>query len=228
MAAILAGWEYSTGDLTINMASDLQDPPFQIIEMIREWKEGYEIVVSYRKTHKTSFAKKITSKLFYKLMFPSIPPGGFDVALIDRKPLNVINSMKERNRFYQHDILDIGFKLKYIPYDKLERKIGVSQYNFLKRFKNFYSSFFNVSYLPIRILTISGFVIFLIGIIYSTSIVYSYFFLELPFQGWAPIMIAILLLGGMIMLMIGLLGEYIWRILDEIKSRPKYIIDEIL
>lgn len=228
MASILAGWEYSSGDVSINMSSDLQDPPSQIVEMIREWKQGNEIVVSYRKSHKTSFSKKITSKLFYKLMFPKIPPGGFDVALIDKKPLKIINSLKEKNRFFQFDILDIGFKIKFIPYDKLEREHGKSQYNFFKRFKNFYSGFLNVSYLPIRVLTLLGFSVFLMGIFYSLSIIYSYFYLELPFQGWAPIMIAILLIGGMLMLMIGILGEYIWRILDEIKSRPKYIIDEIL
>jgi len=228
MAAILAGWEHSKGDVVINMAADLQDPPFQITNMLNEWKIGNEIVISYREAHSTSFAKKVTSKLFYKLLLPNVPKGGFDFALIDRKPMNAINSLSEKNRFYQYDILWAGFKVKFIPYIKLERKIGVSQYNFFKRFNNFYSAFLNVSYLPLRLLTIVGFVVSILGFGYCLSIIYSYYFIGTPFKGWAPLMIVILILGGLTMLMIGIVGEYIWRVLDEVKRRPNYIIDEII
>ena len=98
MAAILAGWENATGDVIINMAADLQDSPKQCIEMIKEWKAGNEIVISYRTAHGTSAAKKLTSRLFYKMMLPNVPPGGFDFALLDRKPMNAINSLTEKNR----------------------------------------------------------------------------------------------------------------------------------
>ncbi len=226
MAAILAGWENATGDVVINMAADLQDPPKQVTAMLNEWKAGNEIVISYRQSHGTSSAKKFTSKLFYKMMLPNVPPGGFDFALIDRKPMNAINSLTERNRFYQYDILWAGFKVKFIPYDKLDRTIGKSQYNFFKRFKNFYSAFLNVSYFPLRLLTSIGGIVALSGFLYALNIVYAYFFLETPFNGWAPIMIVTLIIGGLIMLMLGVLGEYIWRILDEVKRRPNYIIDK--
>jgi glycosyltransferase involved in cell wall biosynthesis len=226
MAAILAGWENATGDVVINMAADLQDPPKQVTAMLREWKAGSEIVISYRQSHSTSSAKKLTSKLFYKMMLPNVPPGGFDFALIDRKPMNAINSLTEKNRFYQYDILWAGFKVKFIPYDKLERQIGNSQYNFFKRFKNFYSGFLNVSYFPLRLLTAVGGIVSVSGFIYALDIVYSYFIHKTPFNGWAPIMIVLLILGGLIMLMLGILGEYIWRILDEVKRRPNYIIDK--
>lgn len=226
MAAILAGWENATGDVVINMAADLQDPPKQVTAMLKEWKEGNEIVISYRQSHGTSATKKFTSRLFYKMMLPNVPPGGFDFALIDRKPMNAINSLTEKNRFYQYDILWAGFKVKFIPYDKLERKIGKSQYNFFKRFKNFYSAFLNVSYFPLRLLTSIGGIVALSGFLYALNIVYAYFFLETPFNGWAPIMIVTLIIGGLIMLMLGVLGEYIWRILDEVKRRPNYIIDK--
>ncbi|MFM7683113.1 MAG: glycosyltransferase family 2 protein [Bacteroidota bacterium] len=227
MAAILAGWEHAKGDAVINMAADLQDPPEQVIKMLKEWKAGNEIVISYRNSHVTSISKKITSRLFYKLLLPNVPPGGFDFALIDRKSMNAINSLSEKNRFYQYDILWAGFNVKFIPYDKLERKIGKSQYNFLKRFKNFYSAFLNVSYLPLRALTTIGAIVALSGFIYAIDIIYAHYFLETPFNGWAPIMITMLILGGLIMLMLGVLGEYIWRILDEVKKRPNYIIDKI-
>ncbi len=226
MAAILAGWENATGDCVINMAADLQDPPEQCTLMIKEWEQGNEIVISYRNSHGTSSTRKLTSKLFYKMMLPNVPPGGFDFALIDRKPMNAINALHERNRFYQYDILWAGFKVKFIPYDKLERKIGKSQYNFFKRFKNFYTAFLNVSYLPLRLLTAIGGIVALSGFAYALNIIWAYYVHETPFQGWAPIMILILVIGGLTMLMLGVLGEYIWRILDEVKRRPHYIIDK--
>jgi glycosyltransferase involved in cell wall biosynthesis len=226
MAAILAGWENATGDCVINMAADLQDPPEQCTLMIREWEAGNEIVISYRNSHGTSSARKLTSRLFYKMMLPEVPPGGFDFALIDRKPMDAINSLREKNRFYQYDILWAGFKVKFIPYDKQERKIGKSQYNFFKRFRNFYSAFLNVSYVPLRLLTTIGAVVALTGFLYAVTIIWAYLVHKTPFQGWAPIMILLLVIGGLIMLMLGVLGEYIWRILDEVKKRPNYIIDK--
>lgn len=228
MAAILAGWEYAKGDAVINIAADLQDPPEQCINMIKEWENGNEIVISNRIEHQTSFINKITSRLFYKLILPQVPKGGFDFVLLDRKPMDVINSFKERNRFYQYDILSVGFNLKFIPYIKEERKHGVSQYNFIKRFNNFYSAFLNVSYYPLRLMTIIGFIFSLSSVLYGTSIIYTYIFNKTPFAGWAPLMLLLLLIGGLIMIMLGIIGEYIWRLLDEVKGRPKYIIKEIL
>tara|TARA_B110001452_G_C15240585_1_gene429539 strand:- start:201 stop:1115 length:915 start_codon:yes stop_codon:yes gene_type:complete len=226
MAAILAGWHYAKGDVVINMAADLQDPPSQCIKMLKEWKKGSDIVVSYRESHKTSLRKKMSSRLFYKLLLPNVPPGGFDFTLIDNKVLKYINNLKERNRFYQYDILWAGYNLKFIPYDKLERTIGKSQYTFLKRFNNFYSAFLNVSYLPLRVLSFIGLLVSISGFIYAINIVYAFYMHDTPFQGWAPIMIITLLLSGLMMLMLGVLGEYIWRILDEVKQRPHYLVNE--
>jgi polyisoprenyl-phosphate glycosyltransferase len=226
MAAILAGWKYAKGDAVINMAADMQDPPAQCVEMINEWEAGNEIVVSYRKSHITSRGKKITSYLFYKMLLPNIPPGGFDFALLDRKPMDVINSLKERNRFYQYDILWAGFKIKFIPYEKLERRIGKSQYNFVRRFKNFMVAFISVSYFPLRLMTVLGFSFSFAGFLYTLSILHAYFYTGTPYPGWAPIMILLLVIGGLIMLMLGILGEYIWRIYDEVKQRPIYVVDK--
>jgi glycosyltransferase involved in cell wall biosynthesis len=228
MAAILAGWEFAKGDAVINLAADLQDPPEQCVNMIKEWENGYEIVISNRINHKTSFINKVTSRLFYNLILPQVPKGGFDFVLLDRKPMDVINSFTERNRFYQYDILSVGFNLKFIPYIKEERKHGISQYNFIKRFNNFYSAFLNVSYYPLRLMTIIGFIFSLASFFYGISILYSFLFNKTPFAGWAPLMLLLLLIGGLIMIMLGVIGEYIWRLLDEVKGRPKYIVKEIL
>jgi dolichol-phosphate mannosyltransferase len=228
MAAILAGWEFANGDAVINIAADLQDPPEQCVNMIKEWENGFDIVISTREEHNTSIINKITSRIFYKLLLPKVPKGGFDFVLLDRKPMNVINSFTERNRFYQYDILSVGFNLKFIPYIKEERKHGISQYNFIKRFNNFYSAFLNVSYYPLRLMTIIGFIFSIASIIYGISIVYTFIFHKTPFVGWAPLMLLLLLIGGIIMIMLGVIGEYIWRLLDEVKARPKYIVKEIL
>lgn len=226
MAAILAGWRHAKGDVVINMAADLQDPPEQCVAMIKEWEKGSDVVISYRKRHGTTLLNKVTSRLFYKMLLPNVPPGGFDFALLGRNAMEAINSIKERNRFYQYDILWVGFNVKFIPYDKLERPIGKSQYNFVKRFGNFATAFINVSYFPLRMMSLLGLFIAVSGFVYSLSIVHAYYFLSTPFQGWAPLMILILIIGGLIMLMLGVLGEYIWRIFDEVKKRPEYIIQD--
>ncbi len=224
MAAILAGWKYAKGDAVINMAADLQDPPEQCVAMIKEWEKGSDVVISYRKNHGTTLLNKMTSRLFYKMLLPNVPPGGFDFALLGRNAMDAVNSIRERNRFYQYDILWVGFNVKFIPYEKRKRTIGKSQYNFIKRFGNFTTAFINVSYLPLRLMSILGFLFAIAGFIYALNIVHAYYFKATPFQGWAPIMILLLIIGGLIMVMLGVLGEYVWRIFDEVKKRPNYIV----
>ncbi len=226
MAAILAGWHYAKGDAVINMAADLQDPPEQCVAMIKEWEKGSDVVISYRENHETTLINKVTSRLFYKMLLPNVPPGGFDFTLLSRNAMDAVNSIKERNKFYQYDILWVGFNVKFIPYKKLTRTIGKSQYNFVKRFGNFTTAFINVSYLPLRLMSILGFSFSIAGFIYALNIVHAYYFKATPFQGWAPIMILLLIIGGLIMLMLGVLGEYVWRIFDEVKKRPNYIVQD--
>ncbi len=226
MSAILAGWHYAKGDAVINMAADLQDPPEQCVTMIREWENGNDIVISYRNTHATTVLNKITSRLFYRMLLPNVPPGGFDFALLGRNAMDAINSIRERNRFYQYDILWVGFNVKFIPYEKMKRTIGESQYNFFKRFKNFMTAFINVSYFPLRLMSFLGFSFAFAGFLYALNIIHAYFLKGTPFQGWAPIMILLLIIGGLIMIMLGVLGEYLWRIFDEIRKRPNYIVSD--
>lgn len=227
MAAILAGWDQSTGECSVNLAADLQDPPEQIAKMIEVWKQGVEIVISYRDSHKTSFINKLSSRAFYRLLLPNVPPGGFDFVLLGRNALHAMRALKERNRFYQFDILWLGFSRAFIPYDKLERMDGKSQYTFFKRLSNFLIAFINVSYFPIRAMGFVGIALSVSGIIYCASIIHAYFVHNTPFLGWAPIMVVLLLIGGMIMFMLSVIGEYVWRILDETKRRPTYIIRKV-
>ncbi|MFM6171913.1 MAG: hypothetical protein ACKPB4_07215, partial [Sphaerospermopsis kisseleviana] len=145
-----------------------------------------------------------------------------------RKALDAVLAMKERNRFYQHDLLWVGFERAFLPYEKAERKTGKSQYNFIKRFGNFTTAFINVSYAPLRAMTVLGGLFAAFGFLYAISIVYAYCMHSVPFQGWAPIMMFLLIIGGLIMGMLGVIGEYIWRIFDEVKQRPVYLVKEEL
>ena len=230
MAGILAGWKYATGDAVINISADLQDPPEQIEKMLCEWENKNEIVINYRESRDDEVSSALTSKLAYKLFrfsLPNLPPGGFDYALLDRKAMDAINSITEKNRFYQGDILWIGFTIKYLPYIRQKREHGKSAYNFVKRFGNFMTAFLNVSYFPIRLMSFIGFLTATTGFIYSLTILFAYYFHKTPFQGWAPIMMILLIVGGLLMIMLGIIGEYIWRIYDEVKYKPNYIIKDI-
>lgn len=231
LAGILAGWKYATGDAVVTMSADLQDPPEQITLMLQEWENNHEVVVNYRELRNDGFLASITSRIAYKLFrysIPNLPPGGFDYALVGRQAMNALNSFTEKYRFPQGDILWVGFNVKFLPYTRLEREHGKSGFTFMRRFGDFMAVFFSVSYFPIRIMSLIGFLTAASGFIFALSIFYAYLIHKTPFEGWAPIMMTLLIVGGLLMIMLGIIGEYIWRIYDEIKHRPNYIIKEIL
>jgi polyisoprenyl-phosphate glycosyltransferase len=230
MAGILAGWKYATGDAVINISADLQDSPEQIAKMLEEWENNHEIVINYREKRHDAASSSFTSRIAYRLFrysLPTLPPGGFDYALLDRKAMDAINSITEKNRFYQGDILWVGFTIKYLPYTRAKREHGKSGYNFVKRFGNFMTAFLNVSYFPIRLMSLIGFLTAVSGFLYSISILHAFFISKTPFNGWAPLMMLVLIIGGLLMIMVGIIGEYIWRIYDEVKHKPNYIIKEM-
>ncbi len=227
MAAMLAGFEEATGDAVINISADLQDPVELIPQMIEKWQEGAETVICYRTDRSDSFMSKLFSKFAYgilRISLPQIPPGGFDFVLMDRKVMNAFNDIDVRHRFFQGDLLWTGYRTSFIPYTRLKRTIGKSQYNFGKKLKNFVDAVIDASYLPIRFISLAGIITSALGLLYSISIIFSWAVNDTPFQGWAPIMIAILLVGGLIMVMLGVIGEYIWRINEEVRKRPNYLV----
>lgn len=232
MAAMIAGLKQASGDATINISADLQDPAELIPQMVEQWRAGSELVVCYRTDRSDTLAAKIFSRVAYgalRLSIPQIPPGGFDFVLMDRKALDEFNAIDVRNRFFQGDLLWTGYRTSFIPYVRLKRTIGRSQYNVRKKLKNFLDAFLDASYLPIRFISYAGIVTSALGVLYSISIVVSWLAGRTPFSGWAPLMIAVLLVGGMIMVMLGIIGEYIWRIYDEVRKKPNYVVrDEFL
>jgi len=227
MAAMLAGFTEATGDAVINISADLQDPVELIPQMIEKWQGGSEIVICYRTDRSDTLLAKLFSRLAYgvlRMSLPQIPPGGFDFVLMDKKVMDVFNAIDVRHRFFQGDLLWTGYRTSFIPYVRLKRTIGKSQYNFGKKLKNFLDAVLDASYLPIRFISLVGIITSVLGVLYSVSIVISWLRGETPFSGWAPIMIAILLVGGLIMVMLGVIGEYVWRINEEVRKRPNYVI----
>ncbi len=229
VAAVVAGLQQVTGDAVINMSADLQEPIELIADMIAKWKAGNEIVIGHRIDRDDSFIANKASAFFYALMKyvnPKMPKGGFDFVLLDKKAVAVLNLIDERNRFFQGDILWMGFNVAFIPYNRLKRTIGKSQWTLSKKLKYFIDGLLNTSYIPIRLMSLLGIIISFLGFIYAIIIAYNRLINNTPFDGWAPIMILILIIGGLIMLMLGIIGEYVWRTYDETRKRPLYIIKE--
>jgi len=227
MAAILAGLKASTGDLVLHLSADLQDPVELIPRMVQQFEAGAEVVVAYRENREDRVTARLSSRLFYRIIrlsLPQIPPGGFDYVLMARTVVNAFNSIDVRNRFFQGDVLWLGYKTSFIPYTRAKRVFGKSQYTFAKRLKNSIDAILDSSYLPIRFISLVGVLTALSGFLYAGDIVYARLWHNMPFTGWAPIMILILVIGGLLMLMLGIIGEYVWRIYDEVKGKPNYIV----
>jgi glycosyltransferase involved in cell wall biosynthesis len=211
----------------LHLSADLQDPVELIPRMVREYEQGAEIVVCHRENREDRMTARLTSKIFYaivRLSFPQIPPGGFDYVLMTRRVLDAFNTIEVRNRFFQGDLLWMGYRTTFIPYTRMKRTIGRSQYTFAKRLKNSIDAILDSSYLPIRFISLVGVVTALTGFLYAADIVYYRVRYGAPFTGWAPIMILLLIIGGLLMVMLGIIGEYVWRIYDEVKGKPNYIV----
>lgn len=230
--ALYAGYAHSRGKCIVNISADLQDPPELINDMLKyHFEENYPIVVCTRSEREESYFRRKTSSFFYKAMrklsFSNMPPGGFDFLLVGSKIKKLILDNMEANAFWQGQILWTGYRAKFIPYKRMAREIGESKWTFSKKLKYLIDGVLGYSFFPIRIMSILGLIISLSGFVYAIVIVIAKFAGSYPFQGWAPLMVIVLFLSGFQMLMLGIIGEYLWRTLDEVRRRQLYIIDEI-
>lgn len=229
-AAMAAGNRHAKGDCVIVINADLQDPVDLMPHMIKKWKEGFKIVLCAREERQESAYRKIPAAIYYfllRLSVPIYPKKGTDYYLIDRAVVDIINPYSNRNSFMTFDILETGYDFYTFSYVRREREVGVSGYNFFKRLKHMYDNLINASYLPIRMMSVCGVVTASSGFIYAAMVAYSRIFNgTLNFPGYAPIVILILISSGMIMIMLGIIGEYLWRAFDYIKARPDYVIRE--
>lgn len=231
-AAILAGYKNAAGKCVVNISADLQDPPELINKMVNLFfEEKYETVICTRVERDEGFYRRITSKIFYwlmrKLIFKNMPLGGFDFFLISSRVKDIILSKNEANSFLQGQILWTGFKTKFIPYNRKNRDHGISRWTFPKKLKMLIDGVMSYSYFPIRLTSVLGGLISALGFIYAIIVVIARFTGNYPFKGYAPIVILILVLSGFQMLMLGIIGEYLWRTLDQTRNRPLYIIEKI-
>lgn len=230
-SALNAGMQHASGDATVCISADLQDPADLIPKMARKIEEGNQIVLAIREARNDNFIKNLTASLHIKLIRisnPSYPMGGFDYWMMGKKALNAYQQLNDIVRSNQVDILSLGFKIAHLPYERKKREIGKSQYNFSKRLRTALNQLLSTSYWPLRMASSFGIVVTSIGFIYAFRIIFNYFLYDMsPFKGWAPIMIIQLILGGIIILMLGIIGEYLWRIYLETKKRPLFIVDEI-
>lgn len=227
VSAIYAGFELAKGDSVINISADLQDSAAYILKMVKKWEEGYKVVACTRVAREDNIVSKFVSSLFYRSIngfMKIMPKGGFDYFLLDKVVYKKIILLNERNSFMQGDILWFGYKPFFIKYKRIDRKFGKSQWTLSKKIKYSIDGIFNTSYLPIRIASVLGLVVASFGFSYSILVVFSWIFNRTPFTGYAPIMMVLLVFFGLLMIMLGIIGEYIWRIYDEVRKRPKFVI----
>jgi polyisoprenyl-phosphate glycosyltransferase len=230
--AVTAGWDYSRGQAVVVIDADLQDPPEVILDMIEKWREGYEVIYAVRTEREgENWFKLFTASLFYRLIYRitdvEIPLDTGDFRLLDRKVVNVLNQMRERHRFPRGMSAWVGFRQIGVPYRRAARLSGETKYPFKKMFRLAINAITGFSYFPLQVATYMGFVsagmsILAIPIVIGLRLWGS----EEPLLGQATTLIAVLLLGGVQLISLGILGEYIGRLYDEAKGRPLYIVRE--
>lgn len=230
-AAISAGMDYAQGKAIIIIDADLQDPPEVIPEMIKKWKEGFDVVYGKRQRRNgESIFKKTTAKMFYRFLAGQteldIPVDTGDFRLIDRKVCDVLSSLTEKNRYVRGLVSFAGFRQTGILYVRDERFAGETKYPFKKMLRFAMDATTSFSKKPLRIAGIVGLILSVASFLYLFVAIYLKLFTDLTVSGWASTVSIMLFFNGVILIILGILGEYIGRIYDEVKNRPLYIIKD--
>lgn len=226
--ALIAGLEHSSGDCIITMDGDLQHPPQRIPEMVRLWASGYQVVSTVREDgESTSLLKRLTSKIFYKVINliadVRIVPGSADFRLLDREVVKILMGFGEKNKFLRGLINWLGFRTASITYRVQRRFGGEPKYSAFRMIKFAWDGITAFSAMPLKLAFYLGLVISLCSFSYGLYAVFASFF-GMTIPGWTSVVVSVLFLGGVQLMFIGMLGEYIARIFDEVKNRPLYVI----
>ncbi len=224
-AALLAGLSVCAGDCAVT-----KEDSELILEMYDSWKKGNKVVLAVRRSRDESRVKIFFANLYYalvrKFVNKNMPAGGCDCYLIDRKVIEVLERLDEKNSSLTLQVLWAGFQTDMVYFDRRDREKGKSKWTFAKKFKLVMDSMMSFSYVPIRFMSLVG-VLFNIGaVILFISVLVEYFTKGTPIAGWSSLMCVVLCSSGLILLMLGILGEYLWRTLDAARTRPPFIIDE--
>ena len=231
--AITAGMDYSSGDAIVVIDADLQDPPEIIPEMIKKWQEGYEVVFGKRiKRQGETFFKKLTAKIFYRFLKSmtevDIPVDTGDFRLIDRKVCDALKSVNERSRYVRGIISWLGFKHTGVEFVREKRFAGETKYPLKKMFKFAFDAIASFSYKPLKLASYAGVTISIISFVYLLVVIYQALFTDSTVAGWASTLAVSLFFNGIILIILGIVGEYIGRIYDEVKGRPLYIVSNAM
>lgn len=228
-AAILCGLSKCTGDCAVIKAADLQEPTELILEMVESWKQGNNVVLAVREGREESKRQTFFANTYYNIVrktaLPSMPEGGFDVYLIDRKVINVLCSLDEKNSALTGQILWSGFKTSVVPYTRKAREIGTSKWTLKKKIRLVMDTLFSFSSLPITIVSGIGTISFVASIIWALCVLIFKVVGLIKVSGWTTLFIFNLFSFGVIMLTLGILGNYIWRTFDASRNRPPYIVE---
>jgi glycosyltransferase involved in cell wall biosynthesis len=230
--AITAGLDHSSGQAVVVMDADLQDPPEVIPQLVDQWRKGYDIVFAVREKRRgEGLFKRATAALFYRLLrrltSTEIPVDAGDFRLMSRKAVDTLKSTRERSRFIRGLSGWIGFQQTSVPYVRDVRYAGTTKFPLKKMVRFAFNGLLSFSSVPLQMASYLGFVVSSVSFVYIAYAVWLKLFTNHTILGWTSVMVAVLFLGGVQLLCLGIIGEYIGRIYDEVKQRPLYIIDEV-
>ena len=227
--AILAGLAHATGDAIVVISADLQDPPEMIPELVAAWRENVDVVLAARQSRDDPWLSRTLANtfniLFRRLAFRDFPPGGFDFMLISRRVAQLLVDMAEKNSYIFGQVLWVGFERRVLFYHRALRTGGRSRWTLTRKVKYFIDAFSAFSYLPIRLASVLGFLVAFAGLGYAAMILILVL-LGMAFDaGHAAIVVTVLVGSGAQLIILGMIGEYLWRVLEESRRRPLYIVD---
>lgn len=228
-AALSAGLDAASGDAVVPIDADLQDPPSLIPKMVSKWQEGYKVVLAQRKSRDEKVIKRFFAKLYYEiasyLTSDHLPKNVGDFRLMDKEVVNAVKALKERNRFMKGILSWVGFKTTTIEYNRPKRAKGETHLGFSKLFRLALDGIFSFSSKPLKVWLYLGLLISIASFSYACYLILRTLILGVDLPGYASIMVAILFMGGIQLVSLGVIGEYIARIFKEVKQRPIYITD---
>jgi polyisoprenyl-phosphate glycosyltransferase len=227
--ALSAGIDYTTGTAVVPIDADLQDPPELIEQLLAKWREGYDVVYAVRRSRKgESWLKRLTAGAFYRIISAmtniTIPQDTGDFRLLDRQVVEALKQLPERRRFMKGLFAWVGYRQTAIEYDRDPRYQGTTKWNYWKLWNFALEGITSFSFVPLKIWSYVGLVISLVSFVYASFLVIRTLIFGIDVPGYASIMVAVLFLGGVQMLSLGFIGEYLGRVYDEVKQRPLYLV----
>jgi dolichol-phosphate mannosyltransferase len=230
--AVTCGLDHAQGDAVIVMDGDLQDPPEVLPGLIARWREGFDVVYAVRRRRKEGWVKVLAYKVFYwvlhRVSYLDIPLDSGDFSLMDRRVVDLLAAMPERNRFVRGLRTWVGLRQTGFEYERDARYAGESKYSFTKLLRLAFDGLVSYSFAPLRLVSNLGMLVSLSALLYMVYLLVARLFGDLTIQGWTSTVVIVLFLGGIQLLSLGIIGEYIGRIFDEVKQRPQYVIGDSL